>query len=208
MYFDGSMMLSSTWIGVVMISPKGDKMQIQFPTSNNVAEYEALLHGLRITIDLGVRRLIYCSDSDLVVYQVMKVWETKDPIMATYCLEVRRLEGMFDGLKLHHMHCSENDIADTLAKMGSLREPVLPNVFLHRLKEPSVKSAIAADNSDSAPESSMVTASRTSDVLAVIPAWTQPFLDLRHTLPEDQTKGRCITRYSKAYTIIKGELYK
>jgi ribonuclease HI len=50
MNFDGSKMLGSLGAGVVFTSPKGDKLQyvlqIHFCASNNVAEYEALVHGL------------------------------------------------------------------------------------------------------------------------------------------------------------------
>ena len=51
MFFDGSKMLSGSGAGVVLISPKGDKLsyvlQIHFDSSNNEAENEALLYGLR-----------------------------------------------------------------------------------------------------------------------------------------------------------------
>jgi ribonuclease HI len=71
MYFDGSMRVMGTGAGIIVISRKGDKMkyvlQIHFLASNNVIEYEALMHGLYITINLRVRRLICGRDSDLVV---------------------------------------------------------------------------------------------------------------------------------------------
>nr|CAE04437.2 OSJNBa0018J19.4 [Oryza sativa Japonica Group] len=76
MHFDGSKRLTGTGAGVVLISPTGERLSyvlwIHFSASHNVAEYEALLHGLRIAISLGIRRLIVCGDSQLVVNQVMK----------------------------------------------------------------------------------------------------------------------------------------
>ena len=72
---------------------KGDKlkyvMQIHFDSSNNKAEYEALLYRLRMAISLGVRRLMVYGDSDLVVNQVMKEWDVRNPTMTTYCNAVR-----------------------------------------------------------------------------------------------------------------------
>src|SRR5438105_1243723 len=60
MYFDGSLMIEGAGAGIVLISPTGERLkyvlQIHFPASNNAAEYEALLHGLRIAISLGIRR--------------------------------------------------------------------------------------------------------------------------------------------------------
>lgn len=59
MYFDGSKMLPGVGASVVVVSPQGDKMsytlQIHFTHSNNLAEYEALTHGLRIAMSMGVR---------------------------------------------------------------------------------------------------------------------------------------------------------
>ena len=43
-----------------------------FPSSNNVAEYEALINSLRITIELGIRQLDVRGDYQLVIKQVMK----------------------------------------------------------------------------------------------------------------------------------------
>ena len=58
MYFDGSLKLEGAGAGVVFTSPAGEKLKyvllILFPVSNNAAEYEALLHGLRIAISLWI----------------------------------------------------------------------------------------------------------------------------------------------------------
>ena len=58
MYFDGSLMKKGTGAGPVFISPLGVHMRymvcIHFPSSNNVDEYEALINGLRIAIELGI----------------------------------------------------------------------------------------------------------------------------------------------------------
>ena len=63
--------------------------------SNNVTEYEALINGLRIAIELGVTRLYVRGDSELVVDQVIKESSCKSPLMAAYYQEVRKLEGKF-----------------------------------------------------------------------------------------------------------------
>ena len=74
-----------------------------FPSSNNVAEYEALINSLRITIELGIRWLDIRGDSQLVIDQVMKESSCHNAKKATYCREVRQLEDKFDGLKLNHI---------------------------------------------------------------------------------------------------------
>ena len=62
MYFDGSLMKKGTSAGLVFVSPLGVCMRymvwLHFPSSNNIAEYKALINGLRITIELGIRRQI------------------------------------------------------------------------------------------------------------------------------------------------------
>ena len=61
MYFDGSLMKKSAVVGLVFVSPlrvcTRYAICIHFPVSNNVAEYEALVNGLRIAIELGIRWL-------------------------------------------------------------------------------------------------------------------------------------------------------
>ena len=61
MFFDGSLMKTGAGAGLLFISPFGKHLRyvlrLHFPASNNVAEYEALVNGLRIAIELGVRRL-------------------------------------------------------------------------------------------------------------------------------------------------------
>ena len=58
MHFDGSKMRTDLGAGIVLTSRKGDKLrymlQIHFSASNNVAEYEALVHGLWLAKELGI----------------------------------------------------------------------------------------------------------------------------------------------------------
>ena len=89
MYFDGSLMKKGADAGLVFVLPLGVHMRyivrIHFPSFNNVAKYEALINGLRIAIELGIRCLDIWGDSQLVVDQVMKESSCHDAKMATYC---------------------------------------------------------------------------------------------------------------------------
>jgi ribonuclease HI len=71
MYFDGSLKRDGGGAGVLFISPKGEQvqyiLQILWEVSNNEAEYEALLHGLRLAISLGIKRLLVYGNSLLVI---------------------------------------------------------------------------------------------------------------------------------------------
>jgi ribonuclease HI len=59
MYFDGSYALKGAGAGVVFIPPEGDALkyaiQLEFLATNNIAEYEGLVNGLRLAKDLGIR---------------------------------------------------------------------------------------------------------------------------------------------------------
>jgi ribonuclease HI len=58
MHFDGSKLLGGLGASVVLTSPKGDKLhymlQMHFRSSNNVAKYEALVHGLKMAKEIGI----------------------------------------------------------------------------------------------------------------------------------------------------------
>jgi ribonuclease HI len=143
MYFDGSLMKTGAGVGLLFISPLGKHvrymLRLLFPASNNVVEYEALVNGLRIAIELGVRRLDAHGDSQLVIDQVMKNSHRRDRKMEAYCDEVRRLEDKFYGLELNHIARRYNETADELAKIASGRTMVPPDVFFRDIHQPSVK---------------------------------------------------------------------
>jgi ribonuclease HI len=143
MFFDGSLMKTRAGACLLFISPLGKHLRyvlrLHFPASNNVAEYEALVNGLRIAIELGVRRLDARGDSQLVIDQVMKNSHCRDPKMEAYCDEVRRLEDKFYGLELNHIAWRYNETADELAKIASGRTTVPPDVFSRDLHQPFVK---------------------------------------------------------------------
>ena len=86
MHFDGSKMLTGLGVIVVLTSPTGDTicyvLQILYTDSNNAAEYEALLHGLRMDVSMGVQRLEVRGDSNLAISQINGHFNAKDSKMA------------------------------------------------------------------------------------------------------------------------------
>jgi ribonuclease HI len=76
---------------------------MHFPASNNAAEYETLLHGLRTATALGISRLKVLEDSLLVVNQANKEWSCLDDKMLLYYQELRKLENNFNGLEYMHI---------------------------------------------------------------------------------------------------------
>jgi ribonuclease HI len=143
MYFDGSLMKTGAGAGLLFISPLRKHvryvLRLHFPASNNVAEYEALVNGLRVAVELGVQSLDARGDSQLVIDQVMKNSHCRDQMMEAYCDEVRHLEDKFHGLELNHVARRYNETADELAKIASGRMTVPPDVFSRDIYQPSVK---------------------------------------------------------------------
>ena len=101
MHFDGSKVKEGLGAGVVLTSPKREKLkyvlQIHFAASNNVAEYEALIHGIKVARDIGIRRIACFGDSDLVVQQSSGTWDALDANMASYRFHVQQISGFFYG---------------------------------------------------------------------------------------------------------------
>ena len=134
MYFDGSLKLGGTSIGGLFISLDGKQLkyvlQILWPATNNESEYKALLHGLRVTVSLGIKCLLVYGDFSVVINQVNKDWDYTKETMDAYCAEVRKLEKHFQGLEILHVMQDLNVAADVLAKLGSDRAQVPPDVFV------------------------------------------------------------------------------
>jgi len=226
LYFDGSLMKTRASASLVFISPLGVRMRyairLHFPASNNVAEYEALVNGLHITIELGIKRLDVRGDSRLIIDQVMKESSCHDPKMDAYCKAVRRLEEKFDGLELNHVLRKYNEAADALAKMASEQATIPPDVFVSDLYKSSVdyKDDGGSDpppgSSGHDPGVSVAHEPEAMDIETKPPAqdnspdWRYPLLQrlINGTLPLDQAKARCVARRAKTFFLLDGEMYK
>jgi ribonuclease HI len=123
MYFDGSLKLDGAGAGVLFISPHKDELlyvlRLHFPASHNTLEYEACLHGMRIAVELGVKRLYVYGDSALVINQLNKDWDTTSEKMDAYYKEIKKLEGKFYGIEYTHVVRDKNKAVDELSKLGS-----------------------------------------------------------------------------------------
>jgi ribonuclease HI len=128
--------------GLLFVSPLKEHMRyavrLHFPASNNMAEYEAVLCGLKIAIEIGVKCLDVRGDSQLVIDQVMKNASCHDDKMEAYCKAVRALEDKFYGIELNHVPRRYNEEANELAKIASGWITIPPNIFAREITQPSV----------------------------------------------------------------------
>jgi hypothetical protein len=203
-----------------------------------MAEYEALLCGLKITIELGIKRLDVRGDSQLVIDQVMKNASCHDDKMEAYCKAVRALEDKFYGIELNHVLRRYNEEADELAKIASGRITVPPNVFARDITQPSVvfePYPSGHDGPSGAPSNPAGTepmdedpsneayvlsllegyGSHEADAMDIEPApaqedWREKYIVwiARGDLPADRAAARRIARMAKSFALVDGELYK
>ena len=91
-------------MGLVLTSPKGitieKSLRLGFSTTNNEAEYEALLVGMTMIQKLGGKAVEFFFDSRLVVGQVQGELEARDPKMQEYLNQVRHLQSGFESFNL------------------------------------------------------------------------------------------------------------
>src|SRR3954452_9981090 len=112
---------------------------MKFRASNNKAEYEALIHVMRMAKICGATRLVIYGDSNLVVQQTMNECDAHAENMIAYRALYNALEGEFDGCELWHVGRESNEEADRLANIGSTCAKVPPGVFLEQICVPSIK---------------------------------------------------------------------
>ncbi|XP_057444132.1 uncharacterized protein LOC130736307 [Lotus japonicus] len=198
---DGSSNDTGSGSGITIESP--DKMVIEqslkfeFKASNNQSEYEALIAGLRLAIELGVQELFIKGDSQLVVKQVKGEYQVKDPQLSKYLEVVHRLMMEIKNIRIEHVPRSQNERADVLAKLAStgrlgnyqtvIQETLpRPSIDLVEVKLKAVKSVIEGE-----------------------PTWMESIkIFLKNPPKDDDLNTREKRREASFYTLVDGELYR
>lgn len=200
-YVDGASFVKG--IGVTMVSPTGEvlnyALQLLFFTSNNTAEYEAMLAGLRLAKWVGAKwvdakRVLLYSDFQLAVNKILGVYEVRDQKLEKYLEELQRLCGEFEHIEILHVPRDRNRKDDVLSKLtveGNLDKD--RPIILLEMQKPSIDVEY-------------------SEQLLVEEAneWYMPVWDFltRGNLPTDSTEAARIRRWSARFTITEGSLYK
>ncbi|XP_016508180.2 uncharacterized protein LOC107825783 [Nicotiana tabacum] len=82
MFFDGTAKLKGAWIRAVLIFESGQHYptlaKIRLPCTNNMAEYEACILGIRMAVNTNIKELLVIGDFDLLIHQVQGEWTTKN----------------------------------------------------------------------------------------------------------------------------------
>ena len=140
---DGASNAQGSGAGLILTSPEGIDIEYAlrfgFHTSNNEAEYEAVIAGLNLAHSLEVDQLEVYSDSQLVIRQIEDTYEAKSERMILYLRKVRDLLKKFVLVQVKHVPRAENSRADALAKLATAsQEDLGKSTPVEYLAEPSI----------------------------------------------------------------------
>lgn len=176
-------------VSIVLISPEGVKVEhsfkLGFRASNNEAEYEALIVGLRAVLSLGATNLEVYSDSRLVVSQVEGTFEAKDSRMVNYLKLVKKMMGKLQKIRLVQISQGQNRHADSLATLASSLTDKMPWLIeVEVIKEPSINPKVS--------------------VLAIVlfkPSWMDPIIKFlaENRLPSESKEADKVRRIATRF---------
>jgi ribonuclease HI len=142
-FYDGSWGTFGAGATAILISPSKIRTcyvaRLEFNCTNNIAEYEALLLGLRKLKAMGIRRAILKSDSQVITCHIDKSSKARDLKLEKYLDTVRRMEASFEGFSVKNIPRGENVHANLLAKSVAHELPLPSEVFFEIIKAPSVE---------------------------------------------------------------------
>jgi ribonuclease HI len=131
MYFDGACSKDGVGAGIVFISPSKEvttlSFKLEFEVTNNIAEYEALILGLRAAKDMKIEGLTVFGDVELIVQQVRNIYQTKHARLKAYRNEVWDLvDNFFSAFNISFIPRSVNSLVDSLVVSASSFKAPLP----------------------------------------------------------------------------------
>jgi ribonuclease HI len=170
-------------------------VKLDLSCTNNIAEYEALLLGLRKLKAMGIRRAVLKTNSQVISGHIDKSCKARDPKLEKYLDTVRRLEASFEGFSVKNIPRGENEHADLLAKSAAQGLSLPSEVFFETIKAPSIDLLERA-------------------VLNISPVYSEDwrteimsFLQ-GNFLSDDEAYNKRIAARARPYVIIERELYK
>ncbi|XP_043816085.1 uncharacterized protein LOC122724620 [Manihot esculenta] len=201
MYVDGASGAGGSGAGIILKGPEGFKicyaLRLEFNASNNVAEYEALINGMLIAMEIGVTDLAINSDSQLVISQVTGAYQARDPTMKKYLTKVKSIEVELSkqGVKVWYQRIprEENEEANLLSRLSKEELEQLPDeVYIQHMNAPTYgKPAMIMEIGEGE-------------------NWMAPYLEYleKGKLQEDKAAARKIVARAANYQVVRGILYR
>ncbi|XP_074298064.1 uncharacterized protein LOC141628876 [Silene latifolia] len=121
----------------------------EFKANNNETDYEALILGMQVALELGIRNLQVFSDSLLIVNHVNDEYIARDSKMVAYLKVAKELKQKFRDFKLKQVPKDQNVEADALETVGATFKPTeLANIPIAHVLEPSIQKLEEADKGE------------------------------------------------------------
>ncbi|GJT08279.1 reverse transcriptase domain-containing protein [Tanacetum coccineum] len=185
------------WRSLILTNPEDRihyALRFEFTATNNEAEYEALIAGLRIAARMGVRNLEANVDSRLVANHVLGEYVAKEDNMIRYLDKTKSLIQGFDRFTIRQVPRGDNKKADALSKIAStsfahLSKQVLVEILKHKsISEMEISTVIEEQD----------------------PTWMTPLIEFisKGTLPHEQKDARRIRRTAQRFELRNGVLYR
>ncbi|GKV14897.1 hypothetical protein SLEP1_g25700 [Rubroshorea leprosula] len=201
LYVDGAANIEGSGARAVLVGLDGFKsehaLRFKFQTTNNVAEYEALIYGLKLASELQVQSIKIFSDSQLVVGQVNGSCEIKDSQLGRYASGVNRLKLGFAFFHIDKILRADNQRADELSKLASSQD-------INPQRSTIVEVLDAPSYTDFTIECQLLSTDPSS------PSWTTSLIQYMRSgeLPEDPSTAKLIKRRAAHFTLLDNQLYK
>nr|KYP41659.1 Retrovirus-related Pol polyprotein from transposon 17.6 [Cajanus cajan] len=193
LHVDGSSNQQGSGAGIILEGPGHvvveQSLRFGFKASNNQAEYEALLAGLRLAKDLGISRIQCWSDSQVVIGQ----FQIKEPTLLLYFHAFNKLKADFEDVQVKHTPRELNVRADQLARLASSKKVShLRSVIQQDLPKPSIAKPECLQVQPESP-----------DWMTGIKGYLTAGI-----LPDDPLEAKKMRITAARYTLIAGDLYK
>jgi ribonuclease HI len=124
-YVDGSSTKKNGGAGIVLVTPEGEELngsfRLEFKTTNNEAEYEAVIAGLGLALELGAKFIEIQSDSQVIVGHIRGEFEANGERMRKYLAKVQTMKASFQKFSITKIPREDNEKADHLARIASSR---------------------------------------------------------------------------------------
>lgn len=217
LHVDGSSSIKGSGVGVHLQSPTGELLRqsfrLGFKASNNEAEYEAQIAGLRLARAVQAKRIHAYCDSQLVANQFSGDYDAKNERMDAYLKVVQDLTREFESFKLTRIPRGENVCADALAALGSSpADQVKRTIPIQHIDKPSITLSHDADEHVAAIDAP--TAMDTSESIDQPddspPDWRIPFIRYLSNgeVPENKWEARRLKAKCANYVLIDGRLHR
>ncbi|GJX33180.1 reverse transcriptase domain-containing protein [Tanacetum coccineum] len=157
LYTDGAASSKGSGAGLILTGPSGVEyayaLRLTFASTNNEAEYEALLAGLRIARMMNVLRIEVKVDSKLVASQINGMYEASNGSMIKYLAKARKYISEFKTFSIENIPRGNNQKADVLSKLATvpfhnLTKEILVEVLNERSTEVQEVQTIVEEEGD------------------------------------------------------------